>query len=68
LRVPNLYVRLDRRTNEAFVNLVNADNSLTEVPVSLGFRTEDYSEVLGGLNEGDTVGINLDSNFDLFGN
>lgn len=68
LRAPNLYVRLDRRTNQAFVNLVNADGSLTEVPVSVGLRAEEYSEVVGGLNEGDTIGINLDaSNFSLFG-
>ncbi len=68
LRVPNLFVRLDRRNNQAYVNLVGADGKLTEVPVTLGLRTEEYSEVLGGLNEGDAVGINLDTNFSLFGN
>jgi HlyD family secretion protein len=68
LRVPNLYVRLDRRTNQAFVNFVNPDSSLTEIPVALGLRTEEYGEVVGGLNEGDVVGINLDaSSFSLFG-
>lgn len=68
LRVPNAYVRLDRRNNQSFVNIVNADSTLTEIPVQLGLRTEVYSEVLGGLNEGDKVGINLDTNFSLLGN
>jgi HlyD family secretion protein len=68
LRVPNLYVRLERRTNQAFVNLVNADSTLTEIPISIGLRTEEYSEIVGGLNEGDAIGINLDAdNFSLFG-
>jgi HlyD family secretion protein len=67
LRVPNLYVRLDRRTNQAFVNLVNPDRSLTEIEIVLGLRTEEYSEVISGLQEGDEVGIDLDGGgFDLF--
>lgn len=67
LRVPNSFVRIDRRTDQAFVNLVGADGRLTEVEVSLGLRTEEFSEVLGGLNEGDAIGINLDSTLKLFG-
>lgn len=67
VRVPNLYVRLDQRNNQAFVNLVNTDGTLTEIPVALGLRTEEYSEIVAGLNEGDIVGINLDSDFSLFG-
>jgi HlyD family secretion protein len=66
VRVPNAFVRLDRRTNIAYVNLVNADLSLTEIPVTLGLRTDEYSEVIAGLREGDVVGISLDSNFSLF--
>jgi RND family efflux transporter MFP subunit len=67
LRVPNSYVRLDRRNNQTFVNLVNPDSTLTEIPISLGLRTEDYSEVIGGLNEGDIIGVNLNSAVNLFG-
>ncbi len=48
-------------------NLVNADGTLTEIPVKLGLRTEEYSEVVSGLNEGDHVGVNLDSGFSLLG-
>jgi multidrug efflux pump subunit AcrA (membrane-fusion protein) len=67
LRVPNQFVRLDRRTNQAYVNLVNPDNSLYEIPVSLGLRTEEYSEILGGLNEGDIIGIDLNAGgFSIF--
>jgi HlyD family secretion protein len=68
LRIPNSYVRVDRRNNQAYANLVNADETLIEVPVQLGLRTDDYSQIVAGLNEGDTVGISLDSNFSLLGN
>ncbi len=61
VRVPNLFVRVDRRTNQAYVNLVNTDRSLTEISVVLGLRTDEFSEVISGLNEGDTIGINLDA-------
>lgn len=67
LRVPNAFVRLDRRSNQAYVNLVSADGLLlTEVPVTLGLRTDEFSEVIGGLNEGDIVGVNLDTGVKLF--
>jgi RND family efflux transporter MFP subunit len=67
VRVPNLYVRIDRRSGAAFVNLVNADGTLTEIAVQLGLRTEEYSEVIDGLNVGDHVGISLDSTFSILG-
>ncbi|MBX3081511.1 MAG: efflux RND transporter periplasmic adaptor subunit [Anaerolineae bacterium] len=67
VRVPNQFVRLDKRTNQAYVNLVNSTGTLTEIPIQLGLRTEEYSEVVVGLREGDTVGINLDAGgFSLF--
>jgi multidrug efflux pump subunit AcrA (membrane-fusion protein) len=66
VRVPNTFVRIDRRANQAYVNLVNPDGTLAEVPVNLGIRTDEYSEVLTGLVEGDVIGISLDSNFSLF--
>ncbi len=68
LRIPNAYIRLDRTTNTAYVNRVNPNGTLTEIPVQLGLRTEDYSEVVGGLSEGDLIGINLDSSFSILGN
>jgi HlyD family secretion protein len=67
VRVPNQFVRLDKRTNQAFVNLVDAAGTLTEIPIQLGLRTEEYSEVVSGLSEGHVVGINLDAGgFSLF--
>ncbi len=67
VRVPNIFVRLDRRSGQAYVNLVAPDLTLTEIPVQLGLRTDEYSEVVAGLAEGDSVGVNLDSGFSLFG-
>lgn len=67
VRVPNQFVRLDKRNNQAFVNLVDANGTLTEIPIQLGLRTEEYSEVVSGLNEGDVVGINLEAgSFSIF--
>ncbi|MEP7285211.1 MAG: efflux RND transporter periplasmic adaptor subunit [Chloroflexota bacterium] len=61
VRVPNQYVRVDRVTNQATVNLVNASGALTEVPIKLGLQGSDYSEVIEGLNEGDTIGLGVAS-------
>ncbi|MBX3061509.1 MAG: HlyD family efflux transporter periplasmic adaptor subunit [Anaerolineae bacterium] len=68
VRVPNIFVRLDRRLNQAFVNLVAANGTLVETPITLGLRTEEYSEVISGLQEGDVIGIDLNAGgFSLFG-
>jgi HlyD family secretion protein len=67
VRVPNIFVRLDRRTGQAYVNLVGAESKLVEIPITLGLRTDEYSEVVAGLVEGDVVGISLDSGFNLLG-
>jgi HlyD family secretion protein len=57
LRVPNQYLRIDRANKTITVNRVNADGSLTEIPVTLGLEGTDYSEVLSGLDEGDTIAL-----------
>lgn len=68
LVVPNAYVRLDRRQNQAFVNVVTEDNVLVERQVSLGLAGQDYSAVLSGLEAGDIIAANLTGNqFSLFG-
>jgi HlyD family secretion protein len=68
LIVPNAYIRLDRRTNEAFVQVVNTDNELEERQVTLGLRGEDASEVVSGLVVGDIVAADLSGNqLSLFG-
>jgi len=60
LRVQNIYLRLDRTTNQSFSHVVNKDGTLSEVPVQVGLRSDEYSEVISGLNEGDTVAISAD--------
>lgn len=59
LFVPNLYLRIDRRTGEAFVNVLRDDNTLEEVQVTLGLQGQETSEVLSGLSEGDLIAIDL---------
>ncbi len=59
LVVPNIYIRLDRRTDQAFVNLVQPDGSMREVEVTLGLRGEDVSEVVSGVQEGQVLGVDL---------
>jgi HlyD family secretion protein len=68
LVVPNLYIRLDRETNQAFVNLVRADGKLEEIEVTLGLQGQDSSEILSGLKAGDTVAVDLSSDrISIFG-
>ncbi len=55
LVVPNWAVRLNRETGEAFVLIRRADGTIEEVVVETGLRNEQFSEVVGGLNEGDVV-------------
>ncbi len=57
LVVPNLYIRLDRRTGQAFVNVLLPDGSLEERPVELGAQNETVSEVRSGIQEGDVIAL-----------
>jgi HlyD family secretion protein len=68
LVVPNLYIRLDRDQNKAFVNILQPDGTLEEAEVQLGLQGQDSSEVLSGLEPGDVVAIDLSSDrIALFG-
>ncbi len=68
LVVPNLYIRIDRRTGKAFVNLVGENNMLEEVEVTLGLQGEDNSEILSGVREGDVLGVDLSGDsINIFG-
>ncbi len=68
ITVPNQYIRLDRQKNQAYVNLVQADNQLREVPVTLGLQGQDNSEIIAGLTVGDVIGIDLSADrINLFG-
>ncbi len=57
VRIPNEYLRQDRTTNQTTVNRVNPDGSISQIPVKVGLQGADYTEVLSGLNEGDTVAL-----------
>jgi HlyD family secretion protein len=61
LRVPNQYLKLNRSTRQTTVNLVQANGSVMEVPVTLGIQAGEYSEVIEGLNEGEVVALVLDN-------
>lgn len=58
LVVPNLYIRLDRTTNRAYVNVLRGD-VLEEIEVTLGLQGADSSEVTAGVREGDVVAVDL---------
>lgn len=57
VRVRNRFVRLNRSTGKATVQLRQPDGTYKEVEVILGIRNETYSEVKSGLKPGDTIAI-----------
>lgn len=66
--VPNQYVRLDRQRGGAFVNRVQPDGTLEEIPVTLGLQGQDRSEVTAGLKPGDVIAVDLTADrISLFG-
>ncbi|MBZ0300779.1 MAG: efflux RND transporter periplasmic adaptor subunit [Anaerolineae bacterium] len=68
LVVPNLFVRLDRRNDQAFVDVYKDDGTLEEVEVKLGLQGQDNSEVVSGLQDGDVIALDLSGGtFSLFG-
>jgi HlyD family secretion protein len=68
LIVPNAYIRLERRLNKAFVNVVQEDGTLKEVQIELGLQGTEHSEVLSGLREGDVIAVDTSGEgFSLFG-
>jgi HlyD family secretion protein len=54
LLVPNRFVRIDRTTSQTFVDRADGDQ-VQPIEIQIGLRDEAVSEVLAGLNEGDTV-------------
>jgi HlyD family secretion protein len=59
LLVPNWAVRFDRASGQAFVNILTEAETLQEIPVALGLRGSAFSQVIAGLEEGQTVAIDL---------
>lgn len=61
LVVPNLFIRLDRRTGDAYINVLR-ENRIEEVAITLGLRGQELSEIVSGLEEGDLVAVGLADN------
>lgn len=60
LLLPNRAITTDIETGESFVNLVQSDadgETVTQIPITVGARSSQYSEILDGLQEGDEVRI-----------
>ena len=55
LRIPNWAIRIDRRTGDTFVNVGGAEGGLVEIKVEVGLRGDAYSQVVGGLEQGQEV-------------
>jgi HlyD family secretion protein len=53
---PNWAIRRDRATGEVFVSLLR-NGVIVDVPVTLGARGEEYSEVLSGVRPGDIAAV-----------
>lgn len=55
LVVPNRFIRLDSATQQATVTVLDANNRTREVVVTLGERNETESQIVSGLEAGQTV-------------
>lgn len=55
LVVPNTFVRFNRLTGDAFVNVRAASGEIEERQIVLGNRNETVSEVLAGLQDGEQI-------------
>jgi len=54
LVVPNRFIRIDRSTGRAYVNVRRGDQ-IEEIEIVAGLRNDSESEVLQGLSEGDEL-------------
>jgi HlyD family secretion protein len=55
LLVPNSAITSDREANVYYVTVQNGLGATREVKVEVGLRDEDYTEILSGVDEGDTL-------------
>jgi HlyD family secretion protein len=63
LLVPNRFISIDRLTGRTFVDRL-VSNGIQPLEIQVGLRDETYSEVLAGLQEGDTVVLVQESSQD----
>lgn len=66
LVLPNRFIRIDRATGRAFVNVERSPGRFTEVGVELGLRGDFESQILSGLQAGDRVVLLPRGTFDPF--
>lgn len=59
--IPNAYIRRDR-DNRAYVNIVQGNKLLRDVPIELGLIGQTMSEVTEGLTIGNVIGLDLATN------
>ncbi len=57
LLIPNRFISTDTATGENVVTVENADGTTTSVPVTIGERSTDSSEITSGLEAGQTIVI-----------
>lgn len=67
IMVPNWAIRFDRESGQAYVAVLADDGLISEVPISVGTRGEEYSEVLDGLSPGATVILVQEESFSVLG-
>ena len=63
LLVPNRFIRVDRTTGQASVDVLAGDQ-IRPTEIQIGLRDETFSEVLAGLHEGDVVVLVKESSRD----
>jgi HlyD family secretion protein len=55
LLVPNRYIQIDRESGKMYVERLEEDDLTSRVEIETGMRSEFDSEVVAGLEEGDTL-------------
>jgi multidrug efflux pump subunit AcrA (membrane-fusion protein) len=55
LLVPNRYIQIDRENGKMYVERLEEDGFTSRVEIETGMRDEFSSEVVAGLEEGDTL-------------
>jgi len=55
LVVPNRYIQIDRESGKMYVERLEEDGLTSRVEIQTGMRGELSSEVVAGLEEGDTL-------------
>lgn len=55
LTVPNRFIQLDRDRSAFYVNILMPDDTLQQREVTIGTRGDDNTEILSGLQTGETI-------------